>query len=55
LVTGSLGRAAGIFVCLGEVLLEPIGSLIDRSFLSGRDSGAFTMMGASGELRKRIL
>jgi hypothetical protein len=54
-VTGSLSRATGNFFGLSEVLLEPIGNLVNRRFFSGRRSGAFAVVGAGGKFRKRIL
>jgi hypothetical protein len=55
LVTGSLSRATGNFFGLGEVLLEPIGGLVNRKFFPGRGSGAFAVVGAGRRFRKGFL
>jgi hypothetical protein len=54
LVTGSLLRATGFFLGLGEVLPEPIVRLIYRGFFSGRDLWALAVSGAGREFRQRV-
>jgi hypothetical protein len=51
LITCSLARATGLFLGLGEVLLEPIYKLIHRRFFSGRDLRAFAVPGAGRKFR----
>jgi hypothetical protein len=55
LITGSLSGATSNFFGLGEVLLVPIGSLINWKFFSRRGSGAFAIVGAGGEFREGVL
>jgi hypothetical protein len=51
LIAGSLTRATGLFLELGEVFLEPIVGLIYREFFSRRDFRALAVPGAGGGFR----
>jgi hypothetical protein len=50
-----LSGATGNFLSLGEVLLEPVGSLVDQNLLPGRSGVDLAVVTASRGFQKRIL